>query len=148
MVVEDDQLQNPNMEMGLTEAHKIDPEFEVGEVSPTSPAGRFREEDDTEPSPDPSTQTQPLQQTRKLRIGEVYQVWKKELLLLDDEHNELILPKTEQIPSDFFRKGEHVRAIVARVENKNNNPKIILSRTSPVFLERLFEMEIPEITTD
>jgi N utilization substance protein A len=75
----------------------------------------------------------------------VYQVWKKEILLLDDEHNELILPKTEQIPSDFFRKGEHVRAVVARVENKNNNPRIILSRTSPVFLERLFEHEIPEI---
>lgn len=70
---------------------------------------------------------------------------KKEILLLDDDHNELILPKTEQIPGDFFHKGDHVRAVVARVENKNNNPKIILSRTSPVFLERLFEMEIPEI---
>lgn len=77
--------------------------------------------------------------------GEVYQIWKKEILLLDDDKEELLLPKTEQIPSDFFRKGEQVRAVVARVENKNNNPRIILSRTSPVFLERLFELEVPEI---
>ena len=67
------------------------------------------------------------------------------MLLLDDEGNELLLPKTEQIPSDFYRKGETARAVVARVDNKNNNPKIILSRTSPVFLQRLFEMEVPEI---
>ena len=77
--------------------------------------------------------------------AEVYQIWKKEMLLLDDEGNELLLPKTEQIPSDFYRKGETARAVVARVDNKNNNPKIILSRTSPVFLQRLFEQEVPEI---
>jgi N utilization substance protein A len=77
--------------------------------------------------------------------AEVYQIWKKEMLLLDDEGNELLLPKNEQIPSDFYRKGESARAVVARVDNKNNNPKIILSRTSPVFLQRLFEMEVPEI---
>jgi N utilization substance protein A len=77
--------------------------------------------------------------------GEVYQIWKKEILILDDEGNELIMPKTEQIPSDFFRKGDNVRAVVVRVEMKNNNPLIILSRTSPVFLERLFELEVPEI---
>jgi N utilization substance protein A len=77
--------------------------------------------------------------------GEVYQTWKKEMLILDDEGNELLLPKTEQIPSDFYRKGETVRAVIARVDNKNNNPKIILSRTSPLFLERLFELEVPEI---
>lgn len=77
--------------------------------------------------------------------AEVYQIWKKEILLLDDEGNELLLPKTEQIPSDFYRKGETARAVVARVDNKNNNPKIILSRTSPVFLQRLFEQEVPEI---
>jgi N utilization substance protein A len=77
--------------------------------------------------------------------GEVYQVWKKEILLLDDQGNEMLLPKTEQIPSDFFKKGDTVRAVVAKVENKNNNPKIYLSRTSEVFLERLFEMEVPEI---
>ena len=86
----------------------------------------------------------------KDRVGdiisaEVYQVWKKEILLLDDDGNELLLPKTEQIPSDFYRKGETVRAVVLRVDNLNNNPKIILSRTAPVFLERLFELEVPEI---
>ena len=77
--------------------------------------------------------------------ADVYQVWKKEILLLDDDGNELLLPKTEQIPSDFYRKGETVRAVVLRVDNLNNNPKIILSRTAPVFLERLFELEVPEI---
>ena len=77
--------------------------------------------------------------------GEVYQVWKKEILVLDDDDNELVLPKSEQIPSDFFRKGESVKAIVARVEMKNNSPYIVLSRTAPEFLERLFEMEVPEI---
>ncbi|MBE0653640.1 MAG: transcription termination/antitermination protein NusA, partial [Bacteroidales bacterium] len=77
--------------------------------------------------------------------GEVYQVWKREILILDDEGNELILPKAEQIPSDYFRKGDTLRAVVIRVEMKNNNPLIILSRTSPVFLERLFELEVPEI---
>jgi N utilization substance protein A len=77
--------------------------------------------------------------------GEVYQVWKREMLILDDEGNELILPKSEQIPSDYFKKGDTVRAVVLRVEMRNNNPIIILSRTSPVFLERLFEQEIPEV---
>jgi N utilization substance protein A len=77
--------------------------------------------------------------------GEVYQIWKKEILILDDEGNELILPKSEQIPSDYFRKGDAVRAIVYKVELRNNNPLIILSRTAPTFLERLFELEIPEI---
>ena len=77
--------------------------------------------------------------------GEVYQVWKREILIHDEENNDLVLPKSEQIPSDFFRKGETVRAVVVRVEIKNNNPQIILSRTSPVFLERLFEIEVPEI---
>jgi len=77
--------------------------------------------------------------------GEVYQIWKKEILIIDDEGNELILPKTEQIPSDFFHKGDNIRSVVVKVEMKNNNPVIILSRTSPVFLERLFELEVPEI---
>jgi transcription termination factor NusA len=78
-------------------------------------------------------------------VGEVYQAWKKEVLVMDEDGNELILPKSEQIPSDFFRKGESVRAVIAKVDMINNNPKIILSRTSPVFLERLFEQEVPEI---
>jgi len=77
--------------------------------------------------------------------GEVYQVWKREILILDDEGNELILPKTEQIPSDYFRKGDTIRAVVIKVDMRNANPLIILSRTSPVFLERLFELEVPEI---
>ncbi|MDD3560323.1 transcription termination factor NusA [Petrimonas mucosa] len=156
VVVEDDHLQNPNMEISLTEAHKIDPEFEVGEeVTDELQLEDFGRRTilnlrQTLASKILELEKDNLYNKYKEKVGEivtgeVYQVWKKELLLLDDEHNELILPKTEQIPSDFFRKGEHVRAIVARVENKNNNPKIILSRTSPVFLERLFEMEIPEI---
>ncbi len=78
-------------------------------------------------------------------VGEVYQAWKKEVLVLDEDGNELLLPKTEQIPTDFFRKGETVRAVISRVEMKNNNPVIILSRTSPAFLEKLFEQEVPEI---
>lgn len=155
-VVEDDKLENPNMEIGLSEAHKIDEDFEVGEevtdelhledfgrrtilnLRQTLASKILELEKD-------NLYNKYKEKVGEIVTGEVYQVWKKELLLLDDEHNELILPRTEQIPSDFFRKGEHVRAIVARVENKNNNPKIILSRTSPVFLERLFEMEIPEI---
>ncbi|MEF9931394.1 MAG: transcription termination factor NusA [Bacteroidales bacterium] len=78
-------------------------------------------------------------------VGEVYQVWKKEVLVMDEDGNELLLPKTEQIPSDFFRKGDSVRAVVSNVEMRNNSPVIILSRTAPVFLERLFEQEVPEI---
>ena len=78
-------------------------------------------------------------------VGEVYQVWKKEVLVLDEEGNELVLPKTEQIPSDFFRKGDTVRAVISHVEMRNNTPLITLSRTSPLFLERLFEQEVPEI---
>jgi N utilization substance protein A len=77
--------------------------------------------------------------------GEVYQVWKKEILVMDDDHNELILPKSEQIPSDFFKKGETVRAVVAKVDMRNSTPVIILSRTAPEFLERLFELEVPEV---
>ena len=81
----------------------------------------------------------------EIMVGEVYQAWKKEVLVLDEEGNELLLPKGEQIPSDFFRKGESVRAVISKVEMKNNNPVIILSRTAPMFLERLFEQEVPEI---
>ncbi len=156
VIVEDNELQNPNMEISLTEAYKIDEDFEVGEeVTDELQLEDFGRRTilnlrQTLASKILELEKDNLYNKYKEKVGEivsgeVYQVWKKELLLLDDEHNELILPKTEQIPSDFFRKGEHVRAIVARVENKNNNPKIILSRTSPIFLERLFEMEIPEI---
>src|SRR5690554_5303448 len=85
------------------------------------------------------------QRVGEIITGEVYQVWKREILLLDDEGNELILPKAEQIPTDYFKKGDAVRAVVAKVEMRNNNPIVILSRTAPEFLERLFEMEVPEV---
>ena len=81
----------------------------------------------------------------ELISAEVYQVWKREALLIDDEGNELLMPKTEQIPGDFFRKGETVRAVIERVENENSNPKVILSRVSPEFLKRLLELNVPEI---
>lgn len=155
-IVEDDALQDPNMEVTLSEALKIDGDFEVGEeVTDEVPLEYFGRRTILNLRQTLASKILELEKDNlynkyrekvgEIVSGEVYQVWKKELLLLDDEHNELILPKTEQIPSDFFRKGEHTRAVVARVENKNNNPKIILSRISPVFLERLFEMEIPEI---
>lgn len=155
-VVEDDQLKDSNMEITLSEARKIDDDFEVGEdVTDEVSLEHFGRRTiltlrQTLASRILELEKDNLYNKYKERIGqivsgEVYQVWKKELLMLDDEQNELILPRQEQIPSDFFRKGDHVRAVVARVENKNNNPKIILSRTSPVFLERLFEQEIPEI---
>ncbi|MDU1905588.1 MAG: transcription termination factor NusA [Dysgonomonas sp.] len=155
-IVEDDELEDPNTEISLSEAKKIDEDFEVGEDVTDEvffeDFGRrailnLRQ---TLASKILELQKDSLYNKYKEKIGEivsgeVYQIWKKEILLLDDEKEELLLPKTEQIPSDFFRKGEHVRAVVERVENKNNNPKIILSRTSPVFLERLFELEVPEI---
>jgi len=155
-IVEDDELEDPNIEISLSEAKKIDDDFEVGEEVTDEvffeDFGRrailnLRQ---TLASKILELQKDSLFNKYKEKVGEivsgeVYQIWKKEILLLDDEKEELLLPKTEQIPSDFFRKGEHVRAVVERVENKNNNPKIILSRTSPVFLERLFELEVPEI---
>lgn len=155
-IVENGEIEDPNMEITLSEALKIDEDFEVGEeVTDEVPLEHFGRRTilnlrQTLASKILELEKDNLYNLYKEKVGEivsgeVYQVWKKEILLLDDDHNELILPKTEQIPSDFFRKGEHVRAVVARVENKNNNPKIILSRTSPVFLERLFEQEIPEI---
>lgn len=155
-IVEDSELEDPNTEISLSEAKKIDNDFEVGEDVTDEvffeDFGRrailnLRQ---TLASKILELQKDSLYNKYKEKIGEivsgeVYQIWKKEILLLDDEKEEMLLPKTEQIPSDFFRKGEHVRAVVERVENKNNNPKIILSRTSPVFLERLFELEVPEI---
>jgi N utilization substance protein A len=156
IIVEDSELKNPSMEIPLSEAQQIDADFEVGEdVTDEVHLEDFGRRTilnlrQTLASKILELEKDNLYNKYKEKVGEivsgeVYQVWKKELLLLDDEHNELILPKTEQIPSDFFRKGEHTRAVVARVENKNNNPRIILSRTSTVFLERLFEREIPEI---
>lgn len=155
-IVEDDALEDENTQITLTEAHKIDEDFEIGEdVTDEVHFADFGRRAvlnlrQTLASKILELQKDSLYNRFIDRVGqivsaEVYQIWKKEILLLDDEGNEMLLPKTEQIPSDFFRKGESVRAVVERVENKSNNPKIILSRTSPVFLERLFELEVPEI---
>ena len=155
-VVADEDLENPNLQISLSEARKIDASYEVGEevtdevnfakfgrrailnLRQTLASKILELEKD-------SIYNKYIDKVGTIINAEVYQIWKKEMLLLDDEGNELLLPKTEQIPSDFYRKGETARAVGARVDNKNNNPKIILSRTSPVFLQRLFEMEVPEI---
>ncbi len=156
VVVEDGEVKDPNMEISLSDARAIDDDYEVGEdVSQPvnfqdfgrrailtlrqTLASRILElEHDT------------LYNKFKDRVGEVvhgevYQSWKRETLVTDDEGNELILPKTEQVPGDFFRKGETVRAVITRVDNTNGNPKIIISRTDPMFLQRLMEAEVPEI---
>lgn len=155
-IVEDAELVDENLEVRLTEAQKIDADFEVGEdVTDEVHFADFGRRAvlnlrQTLASKILELQKDSLYNRFVEKVGqivsaEVYQIWKKEILLLDDEGNEMLLPKQEQIPSDFYRKGESVRAVVERVENKSNNPKIILSRTSPVFLERLFELEVPEI---
>ena len=155
-VVEDDELEDPNMEISLSEAKKIDAEYEVGEeVTDTVDFLGFGRRAILTLRQTLSSKIMELQKDNVFskyseKVGqivsaELYQIWKKEMLLIDDEGNELYLPKSEQIPTDFYRKGDTVRAVVAMVENKNNNPKIILSRISPVFLERLFELEVPEI---
>lgn len=155
-VVEDGAVEEKNLQISITDAKKIDEDYEVGEEATDEVKfvdfGRrailnLRQ---SLASMIMDLEKDNIYSKYKDRIGEiitaeVYQVWKKETLLLDDEGNELILPKTEQIPSDYFRKGDAVRAVVAKVEMRNNNPLIILSRTSPVFLERLFELEVPEI---
>lgn len=155
-VVADGEVKDDNREISLTEARQIDEDYEVGEeVSENVDFAKFGRRAiltlrQTLASKILELEHDSLYNKYKDRAGEivsaeVYQIWKKEMLCVDDEGNELILPKTEQIPSDFYRKGEAVRAVVARVDNTNNNPKIILSRTSPVFLQRLLEAEVPEI---
>lgn len=155
-VVADDELEDENLQLTLTEARKIDVDCEVGEeVTDEVHFADFGRRAilnlrQTLASKILELQKDSLFAKYKDKIGniiaaDVYQVWKKEILLLDDEGNELLLPKTEQIPTDFYRKGETVRAIVQRVDNNNNNPKIILSRTDKLFLQRLFELEVPEI---
>lgn len=155
-VVEDGQVTNPSMEVSLSEARKIDAAAEVGEdVTDEVIFASFGRRAilnlrQTLASKVLELQKDTLYNTYKEKIGqivygEVYQIWAKEVLLIDDEGNELLLPKAEQIPEDFYRKGDNVRAVVARVDNRNNNPKIIVSRTSPLFLQRLFELEVPEI---
>ncbi|MBN1987247.1 MAG: transcription termination/antitermination protein NusA [Prolixibacteraceae bacterium] len=155
-VVADDELEDPNLQITLTEALKIDDDYEVGEeVTDEVKLADFGRRAILNLRQNLASKIMELEKDHiygkyKNKIGdivtgEVYQIWKKEILILDDEGNELILPKGEQIPSDYFRKGDAVRAIVYKVELRNNNPLIILSRTAPAFLERLFELEIPEI---
>ncbi|MCQ2342579.1 MAG: transcription termination factor NusA [Paludibacteraceae bacterium] len=156
LVMEDGDVANPDAQVELSEARKVDPEIEIGEDFT----------DKVEFSSFGRRMILNLRQTLSSKVlelqkenlylrykdllgqvvsGELYQVWKKEMLLLDEDGNELYLPKQNQIPSDFYRKGDTVRAVVVQVENKNQNPKIILSRTSPLFLQRLFEQEVPEV---
>ena len=155
-IVEDDNIEDDNLEIALSEAIKIEPDFEVGEeVSEEMKLMDFGRREILTIRQNLIAKIQEYEKDnvyKKYRekigeiiTGEVYQVWKKEILVLDDEYIELILPKSEQIPSDFYRKGDTIRAVVSKVEMKNNNPAIILSRTSPVFLERLFEVEVPEV---
>jgi transcription termination/antitermination protein NusA len=155
-VVEDDNITDPNIQISITEAKKIDKDYEVGEdVTDEVKLIDFGRRAILALRQNLTSRILELEKGNiygkyKDRIGdvvtgEVYQVWKREILILDDDGNELILPKTEQIPTDHFRKGDTARAVVLRVEMKNNNPLIVLSRTSPVFLERLFELEVPEI---
>lgn len=155
-VVEDGEVEDENREIAYSEAIKIEPDFEVGEeVSEEVKLTDFGRREVLTIRQNLVAKIQEYERDNEFKkykdrigdivTGEVYQIWKKEILILDDEGIELILPKTEQIPSDFFRKGDNVRAIVLKIDVRNNNPVIILSRTSPIFLERLFEAEVPEV---
>ncbi|MBA4239468.1 MAG: transcription termination/antitermination protein NusA [Sphingobacteriaceae bacterium] len=147
---------DPNKHISLTDAHKIEPDFEIGEeVTELVKLDEIGRRNVLSVRQNLVQKILELEKTGiynkyKERVGdiinaEVYQVWKKEIMLLDDEGNELLLPKTEQIPSDFFKKGDSVKAVVYKVELKNGTPSVIMSRTAPTFLERLFEMEVPEV---
>jgi transcription termination/antitermination protein NusA len=156
IIVADNELEDSNLQISLSEAKKIDEDYELGEeVTDTVDFLGFGRRAILTLRQTLSSKILELQKDNvfskysemvgQIVSAELYQIWKKEMLLIDEEGNELYLPKSEQIPSDFYRKGDTVRAVVAMVENKNNNPKIILSRISPLFLERLFELEVPEI---
>ncbi|MFM2155909.1 MAG: transcription termination/antitermination protein NusA [Bacteroidota bacterium] len=156
VIVEDGMVEDPVTEIAYSEAIKIEPDFEVGEdLTETVKLGDFGRRAVLALRQNLVARISELEKDgvyRKYKdrvgeilTGEVYQIWKKEILILDDEGNELILPKNETIPADFFKKGDAVRSVIQRVEMVNNNPRIILSRTSPVFLERLFEQEVPEV---
>ena len=156
MVVANGEVEDENKQIALAEAQRIEPDYEVGEeVTERVDFAKFGRRAiltlrQTLASKILELEHDSLYNKYKDRVGqviagEVYQVWKREVLIVDDENNELILPKAEQIPADQYRKGETVRAVILRVDNENNNPKIILSRTSPMFLERLLEGEVPEI---
>ncbi len=156
VVVPDGEVADENKEIALSEAQKIESDYEVGEdVSERVDFAKFGRRAilnlrQTLASKVLELEHDSLYNKYKDRVGEiitgeVYQIWKREVLVIDDEGNELILPKAEQIPSDVYRKNEAVKAVIERVTNDNNNPKIILSRTSPLFLQRLLESEVPEI---
>lgn len=156
IVVADGEVQDENKEISLKDAQKIEPDYEIGEeVSEEVNFSKFGRRAilnlrQTLASKILELEHDSLYNKYKDRVGqvisaEVYQVWKREVLLVDDEGNELHLPKTEQINGDNYRKGETVKAVILRVDNENNNPRIILSRTAPTFLERLLEAEVPEI---
>ncbi len=155
-IVEDGQVEDSNRQIAFSEAIKIEPDFEVGEeVSEEIKLGDFGRREILTIRQNLMSKIQEYEKDNIYRkykdrigeiiTGEVYQVWKKEIMILDDEYIELTLPKSEQIPSDFYRKGDSIRAVVSKVDMRNNSPVIILSRTSPVFLERLFESEVPEV---
>lgn len=155
-IVDDEELEDDNTQIALSQAIKIEPDFEVGEeVSEELKLGDFGRREILAIRQNLISRIQEYEKDNIYRkymdkigeivTGEVYQVWKKEILVLDDENIELILPKSEQIPSDFYRKGDTIRAVVSKVEMRNNVPYIILSRTSSAFLERLFESEVPEV---
>ena len=155
-VVEDGAVENPNMQIAVSEVKAIDSTYEVGdEYSDQIKMNQFGRRAVLSLRQNLASRLLDLEKANiyekysekvgEIIAGEVYQVWKREVLLLDDEENELILPKSEQIPSDFYRKGDTIKAIVKSVEMNNNQPRIILSRTANQFLERLFEQEVPEI---
>ena len=156
VVVEDGTVENAQMQIAVSEAKEIDPTYEIGdEVADQVRLESFGRRAVLSLRQNLASRILDLEKANlyerysgkvgEIVTGEVYQVWKKEVLILDDDENELILPKTEQIPNDFYRKGDTIKAIVKSVEMNNNNPRIILSRTADQFLERLFEQEVPEI---
>ena len=155
-IVADDELEDDVLEIPLTEALKIEADFEIGEeVSDQIKLEHFGRRSVLAIRQNLASRIMDLEKDNVFRkykdregelvTGEVYQIWKREILILDDEGNELILPKTEQIPSDYFKKGDSVRAVIKEVEMRNNNPVVIMSRTDGRFLERLFENEVPEV---
>lgn len=155
-IVYDGEVEDPNIEIAYADAIKIEPDFEVGEeVSEEMKFEDFGRRNILSLRQNLISRILELEKDHLYKLykdrigeiitGEVYQVWKKEILILDDEGNELILPKSEQIPTDYFKKGESVRAVVAKVDMRNSSPVIILSRSAPEFLERLFELEVPEV---
>lgn len=156
VVAADDEVTDSNKQISLSEAQALAPDYEVGEeVSETIDFAKFGRRAiltlrQTLASKILELEHDSLYNKYKDRVGEVisaevYQIWKNEVLLIDDENNELLLPKSQQIPRDFYHKGDTVRAVIDRVDNTNGNPKIYVSRTSPVFLQRLLETEVPEI---